>query len=76
MITTIQLNENVKRALDRFKTKKETYEQVIVNLMKSFENSKKERENLLIESCKAMADENLNITNTFERMEDLSKWRW
>ena len=34
MVTTIQLNENVKSALDRLKSNKETYEEVILNLMK------------------------------------------
>ena len=33
MITTIQLNENVKSALDRLKSNKETYEEIILNLI-------------------------------------------
>lgn len=36
MVTTIQLNENVKNALDRMKSdnKKETYEEIILMLYK------------------------------------------
>ena len=76
MITTIQLNENVKRSLDRLKTKKETYEEVILHLMRSVEDSNKKQESLLIEGCKEMAEENLKITKDFELIEDLNKWKW
>ena len=76
MITTIQLNENVKNALDRMKNNKETYEEVILNLMKIVEVSKREQEQLLIEGCKAMAGENLKITKEFEAIEDLKNWEW
>ena len=76
MITTIQLNENVKNALDRLKTNKETYEEVIINLMKTSEKSKREQEDLLIEGCKEMAEESLKITKEFEAIEDLNDWEW
>lgn len=76
MITTIQLNENVKNALDRMKNNKETYEEVILNLMKIVEVSKREQEQLLIEGCKAMVGENLKITKEFEAIEDLKNWEW
>lgn len=76
MVTTIQLNENVKRALDRLKSNKETYEDVILNLMKEVEQYKMEQENLLIEGCKEMAVENLKITKEFESIEDLNNWEW
>ncbi len=76
MVTTIQLNENVKNALDRLKSNKETYEEVIINLMKIAEKCKREQEQLLIEGCKAMAEENLKITKEFEAIEDLNNWEW
>ncbi len=76
MITTIQLNETVKNALDRFKTNKETYEQVILNLMKIAEKYKREQEQLLIEGCKEMAEESLKITKEFEAIENLDNWKW
>jgi predicted CopG family antitoxin len=76
MVTTIQLNENVKDALDRLKDKKETYEEVILNLMKIAERCKREQEQLLIEGCKEMAEENLKITREFEAIENLDDWAW
>ena len=76
MVTTIQLNDGVKNALDRLKTNKETYEQVILNLMKIAEKCKREQEQLLIEGCKAMAEESLRITKEFESIENISDWKW
>ncbi len=76
MVTTIQLNESVKDALDKLKSEKDTYEQVIVNLMKIAEKCKREKEQLLIEGCNAMAEENVKITKEFEGVEDLSRWQW
>jgi len=76
MVTTIQLSENVKRILDKLKTGKETYEEVIVKMMSDLENQKREHEQLLIEGCKEMAEENLKITKEFETIEDLSQWEW
>ena len=76
MITTIQLNKNVKNALDRLKTNKETYEQIILNLLRFTEDYKRKQKELLIEGCKAMAEENLKITKEFEAIEDLRDWKW
>ena len=66
MVITIQLNENVKKALDRMKTNKETYEDVILNLMIIAEKSKREQEQLLIEGYKEMAEESLKIAKEWE----------
>ena len=76
MVTSIQLNENVKNALDRMKTNKETYEEVIINLMKVAEKQKREQEQLLIEGYKEMAKENLKIEKEFEAIEDFRDWEW
>lgn len=76
MVTTIQLNENVKIELDKLKKGKNTYEEVILDLMKIAEQHKRENEELLIEGCKVMAEENLKITKEFEAIEDLDKWEW
>ncbi|HPD82119.1 MAG TPA: hypothetical protein PK357_03405 [Candidatus Pacearchaeota archaeon] len=75
MVTTIQLNENVKNALDRMKSNKETYEEVILNLMKTAEKCRREEEQLLIEGCKEMYGDILNITQEWERtlMDGLDK---
>lgn len=76
MVTTIQLNENVKNALDRMKSNKETYEEVIISLMNIAEKCKREQEELLIEGCKVMAEESLKITKEFEAIENLEDWEW
>jgi len=76
MVTTIQLNENVKNALDRIKSDKETYEQAILNLMKIAEQCKREQNDLLIEGCKVMAEESLKIAKEFEAIENLDDWEW
>ncbi len=76
MVTTIQLNENVKRELDRFKTGKKTYEEVILEIMKLAEENKRRQKELLIEGCKATAEESLKITREFEAIEDLRDWEW
>ena len=77
MITTIQLNENVKNSLERMKeTGKETYEEVIVKMMNKVDNDKKRIEELLIEGCKEMAEESLKITKEFEAIEDFKDWEW
>ena len=74
MVTTIQLNEGVKNALDRLKTNKETYEQVILNLMKIAEKCKREQEHLLIEGYKEMAEESLAITKEWESTDSTLDW--
>ncbi len=66
MVTTIQLNEHVKKALDRMKSSKETYEQVILNLMKAAEEQKRNQEKLLIEGCKEMYDDMLKMAKEWE----------
>jgi predicted CopG family antitoxin len=76
MVTTIQLNDNVKRELDRLKKDRETYEDVIVGLMSVFEKQNRGREELMIEGAKETAEESLKITKEFESIEDLSKWKW
>ena len=76
MVTTIQLNEDVKSALDRLKTSKETYEEVILKLMDATEKHNREQEQLLIEGCKVMAEESLKITREFEAIEDIDSWEW
>ena len=66
MVTSIQLNEDVKKALDRLKSNKETYEDVILNLMKFMEENKRKQEQLLIEECKEMYGDMLKISREWE----------
>jgi predicted CopG family antitoxin len=76
MITTIQLNEDVKNALDRMKSNKETYEQVILNLMKIAEECKRKQEELLIEGCKIMAKDMIEINKEWEQTDADIDWEW
>lgn len=63
MITTIQIHESVKNELERFKdSKKETYEEVILELIRFAEKCRKEQKELMIEGYKEMAKESLNTT--------------
>lgn len=76
MVTTIQLDENVKKMLEKLKSGKETYEEVIINLIKSSEMNKTKQEQLLIEGCREMSEENMKITKEFEAIENLDDWEW
>lgn len=76
MVTTIQLNENVKNALNRLKSNKETYEEVILNLMKTAEKCKREQKQLLIEGCKVMAKDMIEINKEWEVVDSDVDWEW
>jgi predicted CopG family antitoxin len=73
-ITSIQIRENVKDALDRMKTNKESYEEVILNLMKTSEQCKRSQKELLIEGYKEMAEESLKITKEWEAVDAELDW--
>jgi len=67
MITTIQLGENVKRELERMKeSSSDTYEKVILTMIKIVEEKKRKQTNLLIEGCKEMAYDNLKMAKEWE----------
>jgi len=76
MITTIQIRENVKDELDRLKIDKESYEEVILGLMKIAEKCKRGQEQLLIEGYKEMAEESSRINKEFEAVEEDFDWKW
>ena len=67
MVTTIQLNENVKKRLESLKEKNgDTYENVIVKLIDEKETDKKRIERLIIEGYKERAKESLKIAKEWE----------
>ena len=76
MVTSIQLNESVKKELDRLKTEKETYEDVILKLMRFSEEQRRKQKELLIEGCKVMAEENLKIVKEWEVIDNDFDWEW
>jgi len=67
MATTIQIRENLRDELDRLKghTNK-TYEEVILELMKTAEQSKRKQKAALIEGYKELAKESLKTTKEWE----------
>jgi len=76
MITSIQIHENVKNELDRLKEGKQTYEEVIINIIRLVEQQKRMQKALLIEGYKEMAQESLKITKEFEPLEKELEWEW
>ncbi|MFH1376839.1 MAG: hypothetical protein ABIH25_04340 [Candidatus Woesearchaeota archaeon] len=77
MVTTIQLNEGVKMALENMKCDPgETYEEVIVKLMNNNEKQKRLQRELLIEGCKTMAKDSLRITKEFEHIDSEIDIEW
>ncbi len=77
MITTIQLGENVKNELERLKENRgDTYEKVIVSLIKLAEERKREQTALLAEGYKEMAEESLKIAKEFDAIEEDFDWEW
>lgn len=77
MMTTIQLSDETKRALERAKEKNsETYEQVIQNLLQRIEEQKRKQKELLIEGCKEMAEDSLRITKEWEATDSALDWEW
>jgi len=67
MVTTIQLNENVKKMLSELKnSNSETYEDVIVNLINKSDTDKEKIEELLKEEALEFAEESLKISKEWE----------
>ena len=62
MATTIQIHEKIKLRLDDLKQERESYEDVIVNLIEKVEKQKKDQTSLLIQGYKEMAQESARIT--------------
>jgi len=75
MITTIQIHQNVKKELERFKvSKNESYEEVIISLLKNVQKQRRKNLDLLKEGAIVMAEESLKITKEFEAIEE--GWEW
>jgi predicted CopG family antitoxin len=76
MITSIQIHENVKNELDRLKEGKQTYEEVILKIIKTVEQQKRGQKELLIEGCKEMAKENIKIMKEFSTVDNELDWEY
>lgn len=77
MITSIQIRQNVKNELKRLKEKNnESYEDIIVKLIRLSEQQKRKKEDLMIEGCKIMAEDSLRLTKEWESTDDTLDWEW
>ena len=76
MVTTIQLNESVKRTLKGLKTGKETYEQIILELIRNAEESRRRQKELMIEGCKEMYNDMIEINKEWEAVDSDIDWEW
>ncbi|MEK6892694.1 MAG: antitoxin VapB family protein [Nanoarchaeota archaeon] len=77
MISSIQLREDVKMQLARYKEKgNESFEDVIVKLIKQIEIQKRTQKDLLIEGYKEMAEESLRINKEWETTDATLDWEW
>lgn len=73
MVTTIQLSEQVKEELGKMKANsRETYEDVIVRLVKSVGEMEKRKEDLLKEGYLETAEESLKIDKEWSAIDP--KW--
>ena len=77
MITTIQLHEETKNALEHAKeTSAESYEEVIKKLLLLVDQQKRTQKQLLIEGCQEMAIDTLKITKEWEKTDATLDWEW
>jgi len=77
MITTIQLRDNIKDALGRMKENpRESFEDVILKLLKIAEEQKRKQEDLIIEGYKEMAEDSLRICNEFKYADAEIECEW
>lgn len=79
MLSTIQLSNKVKEALAVYrKSPRESYEEVIVNLISEFEKNNRAKEELLIEGYKEMAEFDLKLCKELSGVDydGDSEWVW
>jgi predicted CopG family antitoxin len=77
MVTSIQLNENVKSALEKLKGKSnESYEDVIVKLLEKEEREKRNQRELMVEGCKEMYADMKRINKEWELVDSDFDWEW
>jgi len=68
-LTTIQMHTGVKRALDRVKDHKESYEEAVLKLIEKVESQRVSQEKLMVEGCKEMAGESLKVLKDWSAAE-------
>ena len=76
MVTTIQLSETVKTTLENMKQDRETYEDVIVRMIKHMEKEKAKQEEQLKEEYLEMAEESKRICKEWSHADAEVDWEW
>jgi len=72
-VTTIQIHENVKSQLDRINFPgRKSYGEIIAALIDFFEKQKRQQKALMVEGCKAMAEDSKKINEEWSAVD--SKW--
>ena len=71
MITTIQLRDGVKNQLQLLKKQNQTFEDVILGLLKGRESFRDKNLNLIESEAKELNDLNKKITNEVQDVEDI-----
>jgi predicted CopG family antitoxin len=61
-ITTIQIRKSVKRELDKLKSRKESYEDLILSLVNVLEKQRRQQSKLLVEGYKETAEESKRVS--------------
>ena len=77
MVTTIQVSDKLKNTLSLMKeSSSQSYEQVILQIIRTLEEQKRKHVDLMIEGAKETAEESLKITREFEAIEEDFDWEW
>ena len=77
MVTTIQVSDKLKDTLSLMKeSSSQSYEQVILQIIRTLEEQKRKHVDLMIEGAKETAEESLKITREFEAIEEDFDWEW
>ena len=77
MVTTIQVSDKLKNTLSLMKeSSSQSYEQVILQIIRTLEEQKRKHVDFMIEGAKETAEESLKITREFEAIEEDFDWEW
>ena len=70
MVTTIQISENLRDDLLKYKKNSKTsYEEVILELLKNFKEKEKDEKSFLIEGYKEMSDLTSTMNEEWENLD-------
>lgn len=71
MITTIQIRDNVKNQLNFLKNENQTFEDVIISLLKERELNKHKNINLIKDEAQELNNLNQKISQELQEVEDI-----